>query len=88
MRIPLLVALIMIAAPVQAQPDWRQCLVDKLTPEEALTGSVATGAVAVAVRCRPLYSGKPGGDVDEAVALIERIRAKVPRPAPRGDLRF
>ena len=67
-----------MAVPAQAQSnEWYMCVNDKLLPREALTGSVATAAVAVSVRCKALYRGPEGDDVHDAVALIEKIRAKV-----------
>jgi hypothetical protein len=67
-------------------------VIDQLRPDEALQGSVATGAIAVASRCKALYRGKLGEDVDTAVTIIEKIRRKVaerePVPLPRGDMRF
>lgn len=87
----MLALVVLLAAPAQAQildSEWSGCVVDQLTREEALQGSVATGAVAVSIRCKRFFKGKPGEDVDDAVMLIERIRAKVSRPQPRGDMRF
>lgn len=99
-RIMFALVALAVAAPAQAQTlnrEWSDCVVAQLRPEEALQGSVATGAIAVSIRCKAHFRGKPGEDVDDAVALIERIRKKLAErepivgpasPLPPGDKRF
>lgn len=92
----LLALLLLLAVPAQAgevpPPEWGNCVVQALLPEETQRGSVATWAIAAASRCHPLYRGDPDFEVPMAVRLLERIREMAvgssPTPMAPADRRF
>lgn len=94
----LLVAMMLLAGPVQAQPAnkaWGECVAAELRARELLTGSVGWISVNIAAACKSRYRGDPDTDVDVIVKIVEGFRAQdagnVPftigpsSPLPPGD---
>tara|TARA_R110000868_G_scaffold411706_1_gene707815 strand:- start:32456 stop:32749 length:294 start_codon:yes stop_codon:yes gene_type:complete len=69
----LLVAALLLAMPAHAQPankQWGECVADQLRTRDLADSANWNGAI-IAARCKTLFHGTPGADVETLVKILK-----------------
>jgi hypothetical protein len=80
-------------------PEWRDCVLAEMRGRDLMTGQVKMIATLLAVRCRHVFSGPEGSDVDILSFVVSKIRSQPstgtdplvvspPQPLPPADKHF
>lgn len=69
----LLVAVLFLALPVNAQPankPWGECVADQIRTRDLADSANWNGAI-IAARCKNLFHGEPGADVEALIKILK-----------------
>ena len=72
----LLVAVLLLASPVNAQPankPWGECVADQLRTRDLADSANWNGAI-IAARCKNLFHGTPGDDVEALIKMLKNYQ--------------
>ncbi len=72
----LLVAMLLVATSVYAQPEnkqWAECAANQLRTRDLADSANWNGAI-IAARCKDLFHGEPGADVEVLVKILKNYQ--------------
>jgi hypothetical protein len=80
-------------------PEWRDCVLGEMRGRDVMTGQVTMIATIVAARCRHVFNGPEGSDVNIVAFAVGKVRSQPsdgvepfvvspPQPLPPMDKRF